>query len=172
MPKIVAQCRKLSHSAENESFPIFVHCQTHSACAQNRGTFGSQSKSSVTRVEHTRLSATNQNRVLRNPSRQLTALRHTRELSAPGGPFSALGSSQLAIAYLNTWGPPDQPPPPPPPPQLTLLLLTWEVVENIIFWKKGYNPVKKLSGHLFPQYRIRQTWWNNSWGFRRLFVIY
>ena len=68
-------------------------------------------------------SSANQNRVLRNPSRQPEhPSRHyvTRELSAPGGPFSALSSSRLAIAHLNTWGHPI----PPSPDQLTLLLLT------------------------------------------------
>ena len=35
----------------------------------------------------------------------------TRELSAPGRPFSALGSSRLAIAYLNTWVSITPPPP-------------------------------------------------------------
>ena len=49
---------------------------------------GKQSESSVTRVEHPRLSATNQNRVLRNPSRQPIRIEHyvtrvvTWELSA------------------------------------------------------------------------------------------
>ena len=45
---------------------------------------GSQSESSVTSPE--------------------SSLRHTRELSAPGGPFSALGSSRFALANLNTLG--------------------------------------------------------------------
>ena len=44
VPKIVAQYGK-------ESFPIFVHCRTHSACAQNRKTFGSQSELSITSSE-------------------------------------------------------------------------------------------------------------------------
>ena len=50
------------------------------------------------RVVTRELSAANQNRVLRHPSRHYV----TRKLSAPGGPFSALGSSRLAKAYLNT----------------------------------------------------------------------
>ena len=65
---------------------------------------GSHSNSSITSTE----SSANQNRVLRHP----------RALGLGGGPFSALGSSRLAIAYLNTWGPP-----PPPSALLTLLLL-------------------------------------------------
>ena len=59
----------MSHSAKNESFPIFVHFRTHSACAQNRKTFGSQSESSITSPE----SSASQNRALSYPSR---ALRH------------------------------------------------------------------------------------------------
>ena len=55
---------------------------------------GSQSKSSITSPE----SSANQNRVIRNPSR------HPRSLGSAGGLFSALGSSRLAIAYLNTSG--------------------------------------------------------------------
>ena len=35
-----------------------------------------------------------------------SSLRHPRALGSGGGPFSALGSSRLAIAFLNTWGPP------------------------------------------------------------------
>ena len=68
------------------------------------------------RIEHyvTReLSAADQNRVLRHPSRHYV----TREPSAPGRPFSVLGSIRLAIAYLKTWG---STTPPPPPNQLTL----------------------------------------------------
>ena len=68
---------------------------------------------------------------IEHPSRQPEhPSRHyvTRELSAPGRPFSALGSSRLAIAYLNTWGSSD--PPPPPPDQLTLLLL-WTYAKSI-----------------------------------------
>ena len=71
---------------------------------------GSQSESTITSPE----SSANQNRVLRHPSRQPIRSEHyvtrveyyvTRELSAPGNPFLAIGSSRLAIAYLNTWGP-------------------------------------------------------------------
>ena len=71
-----------------------------------------------------RLSAANQNRLLRHP-RRITSLscqpirfEHyvtrvvTRDLSAPGRPFSALSLIRLAIAYLNTQG---LPPPSPPP---------------------------------------------------------
>ena len=81
-------------------------------------------------AEHTRLvpetKASNQNRVLRHPSgqprepfnfvsqsessitspessaNQNRALHHPRALGYGGRPFSALGSSRLAIAYLNT----------------------------------------------------------------------
>ena len=60
VPKIVAHCRKLSHTAENESFPIFIHCRTHSPCAQSEG---SQSESSTTSPE----SSANQNRAVRHP---------------------------------------------------------------------------------------------------------
>ena len=56
----------------------------------------------------------------------------TRDLSAPGGPFSALGSSRLAIAYLNTWGLP------PPPDQLTLLLLTYTRNRHISRKQRGF----------------------------------
>ena len=55
----------------------------------------SQSESSITSLE----SSANQNRPLHHPSR---VLRHPRALGYGGGPFSALGSSRLAIAYLNT----------------------------------------------------------------------
>ena len=70
-------------------------------------TVGSQSNSSISPPE----SSANQNRLLRHP----------RALGSGWGPFLALGSSRLAIAYLNTWGPPHR-----PPDQLTLLLLTAE----------------------------------------------
>ena len=59
---------------------------------------GNQSESSITSPE----SSANQNR----------ALRQLRSLGLGGGPFSALGSSRLAIAYPNTWRPPTPPPPP------------------------------------------------------------
>ena len=124
----ISQCRKLSHSAENESFHIFIHCRTHSARARNRGFFGSQTKSSVTRVvsqDHTRLSATNQKRVLRNPSRQPIRIEHpschyvTRELSArpedPSRLSVRVGCYSLSL-YMEG-------PPAPLPDQLTLLLL-------------------------------------------------
>ena len=89
---------KKSHSAENESvssFPIFIHCRTHSARAQNRKIVGSQSESTTksphtSSANHTRArknpatSSANQNRVLRQPSRQPIRLEYyaTRELSA------------------------------------------------------------------------------------------
>ena len=62
--------------------------------------------------------AANQNQVLRHPSHQPIRIEHpsrhyvTRELSEPGRPFSALGSSRPSIAYLNAWGSPTPPPPP------------------------------------------------------------
>ena len=43
-------------------------------------------------------SATNQNQVSPESNTRVV----TRELSAPGRPFSAVGSNRLAIAYLNT----------------------------------------------------------------------
>ena len=73
----------------------------------------------------------NQNRVLRHP----------RALGSGGGPFSALGSSWLAIAYLITYGPP-------PPPAVSSLhtstthiaLPSSSVVQvgrvNIYIWKR------------------------------------
>ena len=64
----------------------------------------SQSESSITSPE----SSANQNR----------ALRHPRALGSGWRPFSALGSSRLAIAYLKTLGSS-----PPCADQLTLLLL-------------------------------------------------
>ena len=71
--------------------------------------FVSQSEPSITSPD---LSA-NQNRVIRHP----------RALGLGGGPFSALGSSRLAIIYLNTWAAP----PPPPSDLLTTLLLIPEI---------------------------------------------
>ena len=56
---------------------------------------GNQSESSITSPE----SSANQNR----------ALRQLRSLGLGGGPFSALGSSRLVIAYPITWGPPPPP---------------------------------------------------------------
>ena len=50
-----------------------------------------------------------------------SAEKNPNALGSGGRPFSALGSSRLAIAYLNTWR--VYHPPPPPPDQLTLLLL-------------------------------------------------
>ena len=83
---------------------ILIHCR-----------FGSQSESSTL--------GSRQNRTLRQPSRQpirieyyvtrvvsqsessiTSSLRHPRALGSGGRPFSALGSSRLAIAYLNTLG--------------------------------------------------------------------
>ena len=100
---------------------ISIHCRFVSA--------PTSAKSNITSTE----SSANQNQTLRHPSRQpirieyyVTLVEHpsrqyvTRELSAPGRPFSALGSSRLAIAYLNTWGRP-----PPCLAQLTLLLLMY-----------------------------------------------
>ena len=60
--------------------------------SRHRRALSSQSESSITSPE----SSANQNR----------AFRHPRALGSCGGPFSALGSSRLATAYLNTWGPP------------------------------------------------------------------
>ena len=53
-------------------------------------------------------SSANRNRVLRHPT----------ALGSGVGPFSALGSSRLAVAYLKTWGTP-----PTPPPHLICLIL-------------------------------------------------
>ena len=90
-------------------------------------------------------SATNQNRVLRHPSRQPITIEHpsrhyvTRELSAPGRPFSALRSSRLAIAYLNIRGSPT----PPPPPNLIsshsyyLHPLSWTIPFHFVHWSVG-----------------------------------
>ena len=86
---------------------ILIHCR-----------FGSQSESSTL--------GSRQNRTLRQPSRQPirieyyvtrvvsqsessitspeSSLRHPRALGSGWRPFSALGSSRLAIAYLNTLG--------------------------------------------------------------------
>ena len=61
-------------------------------------------------------SAANQNRAPESSANQNRLLRHPRALGYGGGPFSALGSSRPAIAYLNTCGPP-----PPSHDQLTLL---------------------------------------------------
>ena len=74
---------------------ILIHCR-----------LGNQSESSTLgKNEHYVNRVVNHhNRALRHPSRQPRALRHTRELSAPGRPFSALGSSRLALSYLNTCG--------------------------------------------------------------------
>ena len=58
---------------------------------------------------------------LQSAANQIRVLRDPRALGSGGGPFSALGSSRLAIAYLNTKGP--QPPSPPLPPDLLTLLL-------------------------------------------------
>ena len=73
---------------------ILIHCRLGSQSESN--TLGSREKTNITSPE----SPANQNRVLRNPSR------HPRALSSGWGPFSALGSSRLAIAYLITWGSP------------------------------------------------------------------
>ena len=73
-------------------------------------------------IETTRLvsavtSAASQKRVLRYPSRQPIRIeyhsfeKHPRDLAQGGRPFSALSSSRLAIAYLNTWGSSAPPPP-------------------------------------------------------------
>ena len=130
--EIVSQCRKLSHSAENALFHILIHVLTiliHwlgfrlsvpylNTCITYLNTL---IRLSALRSISCRLSsAANQKRPLHHPSRQPIriehqknpsissanqnrVLRHPRELSAPGGPFSALGSRRLAIAYLNTW---------------------------------------------------------------------
>ena len=84
---------------------------------------GSQSESSIMEPE----SSTKQNWVLGHPSR---ALRHPRAFDLGGGPFSVLGSSRLAIAYLNTWGSSN----PPPSDQLTLLLLIGDIVIVSSVW--------------------------------------
>ena len=110
---------KKSHSAENDSFnpfPIFIHCRTHSARAQNRKIVRSQSESS-TKNPHT--SSTNQNRARKIPfnsvsqsessntstessANQNRVLRHPRALGYGWRPFSALGLTRLAIAFFNT----------------------------------------------------------------------
>ena len=70
---------------------------------------------------NTSQSAANQIRARKNHStssaNQKRVLRHPRALCSGGGPFSAVGSSRLAIAYLNTWGSP------PPSPHLVCSLL-------------------------------------------------
>ena len=53
------------------------------------------------------------------------SLRHPRSLDSGGGPVSALSSSRLAVAYLNTSGPP-----PSPPDQLPLLLLKYKEISH------------------------------------------
>ena len=58
--------------------------------------------------------------------------KHPRALSCGGGLFSALDSSRLAIAYLNTLGPP---PPLSPPDLLTHILLLLRAAFNT----KSYN---------------------------------
>ena len=90
-----------SQSESSTREPLALDSQSESSITspessanQNRApsALGSQSESSITSPEW----SANQNR----------ALRHPRCLGSGGGPFSALGSSRLAIAYLNTWGPP------------------------------------------------------------------
>ena len=91
----VSQCRKLLNSAKNTLLHILIHWNEL-----------------YPDLKHWTLSyymARNQNRVLRHP----------RALGSGGCPFSALGSTRLAIACLNSYGPPH-----PPSDLLTLLLLT------------------------------------------------
>ena len=89
----------LLHWTDTTRQPIRIEIPRLSAANQNRdpSALGSQSESSITSPE----SSANQNRVLRHP----------RAFGYGGGRFSALGSSRLAIAYLDTWRPPTPPPP-------------------------------------------------------------
>ena len=124
VPKIVAQCPKKSHS-------IYLYIETNfiaylNTCIDYLNTCNT-SLNTLTRLS---LSAPYLNTLpirlgnqenprtpgARQPIRidyyvtRVVSQEHsscdyvTGELSAPGGPFSALGSNRLAIAYLNTWG--------------------------------------------------------------------
>ena len=66
----------------------------HSSRAQNRKAVGSQSQSSTKTPK------------IRQPIRieYYVTQKHPKALGLGGGPISALGSTRLAIAYLNTWG--------------------------------------------------------------------
>ena len=103
---------------------VLIHCRLVSAAPS---AFVSQSESSTEKTHQLRQPIRIEyyvTRVVSQSESSITSpessLRHPRALSSGGGPVSALGPSRLAIAYLNTWGPP----PPPLPDQLTLLLLT------------------------------------------------
>ena len=95
------------------------------AANQNRARKTLMLRQPVT-IEHEKpsLPSANQNGVLRHPSRQPFRFEHPRALGKGGGPFWDLGSSRLAIAYFNTWGPP------PPSDLLTLLLLSTFLLMN------------------------------------------
>ena len=108
-----------SYSAENESItqlPTLIHCRTQSVCAQSQRIVRNQSESS-TKNPHP--SSAHQNRARKKPfnfvsqsessfrspessANQNRVLRHPRALGSGGGPVLVLGSSRLAIAYLNT----------------------------------------------------------------------
>ena len=114
----------MPHSAENESSPIFAEY-----IRLVPKTFGSQSESSITSAESNTLQLRQPIRIEYYVTRLViqsessntspeSSLGHPRALGSGGGPFLVLGSSRLALAYLNTWGPP-----PHLPDQLKLLLL-------------------------------------------------
>ena len=121
--------KKLSHSAENESFPIFVHCQTQSARAQNPRTFGSQSESSFTSSESNTLQLRQPIKVeyyvtpvvsqsestITSPESCITSPESSRL-----GLKTLLGSRLESVRYGLSYYTGSSSP---PPPQLTLLLL-------------------------------------------------
>ena len=80
--------RNESAANENPRQPIRILGSQSESSAANQNPrqpikiLGSQSESSITSPE--------------------SSLRHSRALGSGGGPFLALGSSRLAIAYLNT----------------------------------------------------------------------
>ena len=101
--EIVSQCRKLSNSAENTLFHILLHwnelysilihwAELYPILIHWTEPYLNNYRRQPIKFE----SSANQNRLLRHP----------RALGSGGGPFLALDSSRLAIAHLNTWGPP------------------------------------------------------------------
>ena len=107
----------MSHSAENTLFPILKHALSilihrlgFRLSAPNLNTFPTRQPM---RIEHSRQPIRNEHFVTRVVSQsessitsRESSLRLPRALGSGGGPFSALGSSRLAIAHLNTWGTP------------------------------------------------------------------
>ena len=86
--RLVPKAEELSAANQNRARKTLILRQPIRIEHEKPFNFVSQSESSITSPE----SAANQNRILRHPG-------------APGlgpGPFFALGSSRLAIAYLNT----------------------------------------------------------------------